>query len=114
VEITISDGTCSYNGPMTLQAGELSVVAEINDHNQERYAVSFFTLDADRDMLDLMASTSRAGSPPWSKTVFLKELGPDEVFSRSFTVKEGLLYLVCWSGPPDLAIGNAGPFTVVP
>jgi hypothetical protein len=24
------------------------------------------------------------------------------------------VYLVCWSKPPDLTIGNAGPFTVVP
>jgi hypothetical protein len=99
---------------MTLQAGELDVMAEVKDQDREKYAVSFFTLAEGKDMLDLMASTTRSGPPSWAEIVFLKELDPNETFARSFTAKEGLLYLVCWSKPPDLAIGNAGPFTVVP
>lgn len=115
VNVTIADGTCTTDGPMTLQAGELIVNVNVQDQTAENYAVSFFTLDADKDMFDLMASTHNDGPPAWASTVFLKELKANESQTyKNFLVKEGLLYLVCWSGPPDIPIGNAGPFEVEP
>ena len=39
------------------------------------------------------------------------EPGESQTF-ESFFVDEGLLYMVCWGSPPDIAIGNAGPFVV--
>jgi len=61
-----------------------------------------------------LASTYNAGSPSWSNLLFLKELSPDanETY-QNFTVDEGLLYMVCWGGSPDIAIDNAGSFVVV-
>jgi ketosteroid isomerase-like protein/predicted small lipoprotein YifL len=115
VAITIANSTCAYDGPMTLQAGELPVNVDVQDQNWEKYAVSFFTLDEGKDMLDLMASTYRDGPPSWSNMVFLKELNPNESQTfNNFNVKEGLLYMVCWAGSPDIPIGNAGPFVVKP
>ncbi len=115
ITITIANGTCAYDGPMTLQAGELIVNADVQDQNWEKYAVTFFTLDEGKDLIELMATTFNAEPPSWSNFVFLKELGPGE--SQTYTylqVEEGLLYMVCWAGPPDIAIGNAGPFMVKP
>ena len=114
VTFTIADGSCAYDGSMTLQAGELTVNVDVQDEHWEKYAVTLFTLDEDKDMLDLMASTYNAGPPSWSNLLFLKELAPDanETY-QDFTVDEGLLYMVCWGGSPDIAIGNAGPFVVV-
>lgn len=115
VTFTIADGSCAYDGPMTLQAGELTVDVAVQDEIWEKYAVSLFTLDEGKDMLDLMASTYRDGPPSWSSMVFLKELAPgaSETY-QGVTVDEGLLYMVCWGGSPDIAIGNAGPFVVLP
>ncbi len=113
VAVTITNGTCAYSGPMTFQEGELIVNVDVQDQSFEKYAVTFFTLDEGKDLVDLMASTYNAGPPSWSDLVFMKELGPGESETyKSFLVKEGLLYLVCWGGPPDIAIGNAGPFLV--
>ncbi len=64
VTVTFENGTCSVNGPMTLQAGELNVTAEVRDQDRGKYAVTLFTLDEGKDMLDLMASTTRPGPPP--------------------------------------------------
>ncbi len=115
MSVTIADDTCVYEGPMTLKAGELTVHANVEDQDQEKYAVSLFTLDVGKDILDLMVSTIEAGPPEWADTLFLKELDPGESETyENFQVDEGMLYLVCWSGPPDMAIGNAGPLTVVP
>jgi ketosteroid isomerase-like protein len=114
VTVTISDGTCAYNGPMTLQAGDVKVIAEIQDQDKKEFGVTFFTLDPDKDIMDLMASTTRPGPPPWSKMIFFKVLGPNENQTYTFSVTEGKIYLVCWSKPPDLAIGAAGPIEVVP
>ncbi len=115
ITLTIANGTCAYDGPRMLQAGELTVNANVEDQAWEKYAVSFFTLDEGKDLIDLMASTTNPGPPPWSNMVFLKELAPgaSETFD-SFYVDEGSLYMVCWAGSPDTAVGNAGPFTVVP
>ncbi len=113
VNITITNGTCAYDGPMTFQEGELVVNVDVQDEIFNKYALSFFTLDEDKDMLDLMASTYNPSPPDWSEMVFLKELGPgDSQTYKSFYVKEGQLHMVCWAGSPDIAIGNAGPFVV--
>lgn len=113
VTVTITNHTCAYDGPLTLQAGELIVNVDVQDDRFEKYALTFFTLDEGKDQLDLMASTDNAGPPSWSDMVFYKELKPGESQTyKSSSVKEGLLYMVCWGGPPDIAIGNAGPFVV--
>jgi ketosteroid isomerase-like protein len=115
ITITIANGTCAYDGPLTLQAGALPVHVVVADQDWEKYAVSLFTLDEGKDLIDLMASTYNPGPPSWSEMVFMKELGPNE--SQTYpglSVEEGLLYMVCWAGSPDTAIGNAGPFVVKP
>jgi hypothetical protein len=63
--------------------------------------------------LDLMVATAR-GQPFWADDLLLVTLGPGKSTTYTFTVEQGPVYLVCWSKPPDLTIGNAGPFTVVP
>jgi hypothetical protein len=114
--ITIANGTCAYDGPLTLQAGALTVHVVVEDQDWKRYFVSFFTLDEDKDLVDLMAATHSIDPPPlWSRHLFLKELAPGDSKTYSgFAVKEGLLYMVCWAGSPNIAIGNAGPFVVMP
>lgn len=115
VSIIIADGTCAYDGPMTLQAGPLTVNVDVQDQNWEKYAASFFTLDEGKDLIDLMASTYNAGPPSWSDMVFLNEMGPNESETHTgLQVREGLLYMICWAGSPDIPIGNAGPFVVTP
>jgi hypothetical protein len=114
VNVNIKNQTCTYDGPMTIQEGELVINMVVEDSRFDKYAVTFFTLEEGKDMLDLMASTNNPGPPAWSDTVFLKELDPEESETyKGLYVKEGLLYMVCWGGPPDTAIGNAGPFVVV-
>jgi hypothetical protein len=108
--ITLANGTCAYDGPMTLQAGPLPVHVVVEDQDWEKYFVSFFTLDQGKDQIDLMASTHSPGPPSlWSRHLFLKELEPgDSKTYNGFAVQEGLLYMVCWAGSPNIAIGNAG------
>jgi hypothetical protein len=79
---------------------------------KDLYALTMFNnLDTDKDFLDLMAST--AGAPPsWADMLFIKELEPGRSEIFAYAVVEGPVYLICWSKPPDLPIGNAGPITV--
>jgi ketosteroid isomerase-like protein len=112
LSITISGGTCNYGGPMTLQAGEIKVTWEVKDQDRDLYALTFFGLAPDKDLTDLMAATVSSAPPSWSNMLLYKELGPGKSQTYSFTVKEGPVYLVCWSKPPDLPIGGLGPFVV--
>jgi hypothetical protein len=113
INVTIANNTCAYEGPMTLQAGEMAVTLDIQDERFDKYALTFFTLEEGKDLIDLMASTHNPGPPSWARVIFLKEFYPGE--NQTFKIlnlKDGLLYMVCWAKPPDLPIGNAGPFIV--
>lgn len=112
IAVTITGGTCAYNGPLTLQAGDLTVTATVEDQDKSKYAVTFFALDPDRDFIDLMASTLNPGPPSWSSAISMEELGPGETLTYEFPVEEGPIYMICWSQPPDIPIGQAGPFSV--
>jgi hypothetical protein len=114
ITVTLANNTCSVDGSMNLKAGELTVNVDVQDKDWDKYAVTLFTLDDGKDMLDLMASTP-GGPPEWTDMVFNKEFvtGDSETF-KGTTVEEGPLYLICWAGTPDTPIGNAGPFYAMP
>ena len=111
--VTIEGGTCRTDSPLSLQAGEVQVIMEVKDRDRETYAVSLWNLDEPKDWLDLMAATDEP-QPGWAHELLWKDAGQNSVSASTVTVEEGPVYLVCWSTPPDVAIGNAGPFTVVP
>jgi hypothetical protein len=114
MKVTISEGTCTYDGPMTLQAGKIQVTMDVKDQDKTLYALTFFNLDPDKDFMDLIAATVRPSPPSWSDLLSIQELAPGKSQTYSFTVEEGPVYLVCWSQPPDLPIGAVGPFAVSP
>jgi hypothetical protein len=110
---TIAGGTCSTDDPIALQAGEVTVTFNVEDQDNDMYALTMFNLDEDKDMLDLMVST--AGEPPsWADFLLYEELGPGQRETYTFTLEKGPVYLICWSKPPDLPIGNTMPIAVVP
>lgn len=114
ITVTFDSGICTYSGPMLLQAGELTINVSVPDQDWNKYAVSFFTLDEGKDLVDLMAATYNDGPPPWADMVFLAEFDPGANQTYTDSMEEGTLYMVCWAKTPDTAIGNAGPFVVKP
>lgn len=111
--VTTAGGTCTTDAPLALKAGDVKVTWKVQDQDQTQYGLTLFTLHPDKDLLDLMVAT--VGEPPsWGDMLYETELGPGE--SETFTIKleEGPLYLICWSKPPALPIGNYGPIPVVP
>lgn len=112
IAISFDSGTCSYSGPLVLKAGEINVNITAADTPQKEYGLSFLSLDPDKTMLDLMAATPLPEPPSWSKMLSLWEFASGDSKTVTFSAQTGPLYLVCWSKPPDLAIGNVGPFEV--
>jgi hypothetical protein len=109
--VTIVNGTCKIDNPAPLQAGEIKVTLNITDLKKDLYALTMFNLNSDKDLLDLMAST--VGMPPsWADMLLFQELESEKSATYTFTVEKGPVYLICWSKPPDLPIGNAGPIEV--
>jgi hypothetical protein len=109
--VTIVGGTCTIDNPGPLQAGEIKVTLNIKDQNKDLYALTMFNLDVDKDILDLMAST--VGMPPsWADILLIAEQEPDTSKIYNINVEKGPVYMICWSKPPDLPIGNAGPIEV--
>lgn len=109
--VTIAGGTCTIDNPAPLQAGEIKVTLNIKDQNKDLYALTMFNLDTDKDILDLMAST--IGMPPtWADILLMEEQKPGTNNTYAITIEKGPVYMICWSKPPDLPIGNAGPIEV--
>lgn len=61
ITVTIAGGTCTTDGPAALQAGEVRVSVHVKEQDNSLYALTLFTLDPGKDILDLMVST--VGSP---------------------------------------------------
>ncbi len=111
--VTIAGGACTTESPLALKAGDVKVKFNVQDQDKSKYALTLFTLDADKDLLDLMVATY--GQPPsWGDMLLYEELDPGESKTYPLELKNGPLYLICWSKPPDLPIGNSGPIPVVP
>jgi ketosteroid isomerase-like protein len=111
--VTTADGTCTTDSPGALKAGDVKVNWNVQDQDKSKYALTLFTLDSDKDILDLMVATY--GLPPaWGDMVLPAELGPGESDTYTFKLEKGPLYVICWSQPPDLPIGNSGPIPVIP
>ena len=111
--ITIAGGTCTYDGPPAVRPGEVAVTLDVKDRDKEAYALYYFTLDSGKGLDDLMAATVSPYPPGWAHVVSGNESGlPGKQTSYSIKVSTGPLYLICWSKPPDLAIGGLGPFEV--
>jgi hypothetical protein len=110
--VTFADGTCTYDDSLALQAGQITVTMDVQDRDKEKYAFTAFNLAPDKDFADLMASTIQAGPPSWADLLSLHEALPGENSQFNITIEKGPVYLVCWSKPPDLAIGSIGPFAV--
>lgn len=113
MSVTIEAGTCTTDNTVALRAGEVSVTLDVKDQDNSLYALTIFSLDAEKDLLDLMAATVGL-QPTWSDMLLYKELGPGSREVYTFTIKQGPVYLICWSRPPELPIGNVGPLSVVP
>jgi len=113
IAVTIANGTCSYAGPLALQAGSVAVTLDVQDLDKEKYALTFFNLEPGRDSTDLMASTIADSPPSWAHLLALpNDKQPGETTEFNVAIKQGPVYGVCWSSPPDLAIGSIGPFSV--
>lgn len=111
--VIFNAGTCTTTTPLVLKAGEVKVNVDMQDQSNALYALTMFNLDEGKDILDLMVSTF--GYPPgWADILVMEEISPGTSAAYTFTLEKGPVYLVCWSKPPDLPIGNAGPIPVVP
>jgi ketosteroid isomerase-like protein len=111
--VTIAGDSCKTDNPVALKPGEVKVTVDVQDKGKSAYALTIFNLDEGKDLLDLMVTT--AGSPPsWGDMILFEELDPGETQTYTFKLENGPVYLICWSKPPDMPIGNAGPIPVVP
>ncbi len=112
--VTFEGGTCRYDGPKALQAGKIAVTMDVHDREKAKYGLTFFNLRPGKSLDDLIASTILESPPSWAEMItFPYEALPGERNEFSIKIDRGPVYLVCWSRPPDLAIGSIGPFEVV-
>lgn len=113
IKVTIAGGTCTYEGPLALQAGPVAVTLDVQDQDRDSYLLLFVTLDPGKEFTDLMAATI-GDQPSWAHIVALpNEKKPGESTHFNVRMREGPVYGICMSEPPELAIGAIGPFTIV-
>jgi hypothetical protein len=85
----------------------------VKDQDRDAYGVVIVTLDPGKTMNDLKAMPPGASEPSWAQIV--GESGQRVPGSRSTfiaTVVKGPIYLVCFTGHPNMIIGVLGPIDV--
>jgi hypothetical protein len=113
--VTFKNNQCSDNGAMAVTAGEISFIM-VNKNQDLDAAMIVLTLDEGKTIEDLKALPPNTGEDPrWSHRVGEAErhVRPGERYTFKATIGTGPIYLVCFSGSPELITGALGPIEVV-
>jgi ketosteroid isomerase-like protein len=113
IKVTFAGGTCTYDGSLALQAGEIAVTIEVQDQDKGSYVLAFYNLAPDKDLADLMAAAIDALPPAWAELLSRRGAPPGKNAQYGVNLVTGPAYLICFSESPDLAIGSIGPFAVI-
>jgi hypothetical protein len=99
---------------MAAAAGDVSFTM-VNKNKDFDAAMIVLTLDEGKTIEDLKALPPNQGEDPlWSHRVGEAErhVHPGENYTFKATIETGPIYLVCFSGSPELITGVLGPFEV--
>jgi hypothetical protein len=115
--LTFDAKGCSYSGPATVSpAFTLTWIIEKSVHSAFIYAI--VTLDQGKSVQDLAAIPAEDPAPSWvHKLGYDLEISPG-IFTKSFDLSansvfhEGPIYIVCFYGDENTAIGADGPIDV--
>jgi inosine-uridine nucleoside N-ribohydrolase len=103
----ISYKTCSYDGAMEVPPGNLSLEFIAEPKMAVDNALAILTLDEGKTYADLQAWYT-CDQPPWSTLVSFHETNnaQAETTSIEFNMREGPIYLICFSGPDPCDLFN--------
>jgi len=112
--ITFRDNQCTYDGAKSVASGEVSFT--MVDKNQDLDAAMIvLSLDEGKTIEDLKAlPPNQGGDPLWSHRVGEadRHVRPGERYTFKATIDTGPIYLICFSGSPELISGVLGPIEV--
>ena len=109
--VTFDGNECTYDGPDTVSAGQITVNWNIKGQARDGYALAIVTLDEGKTFEDLDAWPS-IGAPSWATVVAFKEEFPANLSPFVADVTEGPIYLVCFTAHPRAKTGVLGPVEV--
>lgn len=112
--ITFSENKCTTSGAMAVTTGDVSFTM-VNKNPDFNAAMAVFTVDAGKTIEDWKALPPNQGEDPqWSHRVGAadRHVRPGETYTFKATVETGPIFLVCFSGSPELITGVLGPFDV--
>ena len=111
---TFSENQCTHNGAKSVLAGEVSFIM-VNKNQDFDAAMIVLTLDEGKTIEDLNALPPNQGEDPlWSHRVGEadRHVHPGERYTFKATIETGPIYLICFSGSPELISGVLGPIEV--
>jgi len=111
ITVTFDGNECTYDGPDTVSAGEITVNWNIKDQDHEKFGLAIVTLDEGKTLenLDVWPSVDK---PPWATLVAFAETRPGSLSPMVADVTEGPIFLVCFTAYPERKIGVLGPVEV--
>jgi hypothetical protein len=112
ITVTTEGGKCTLEGGSKVSAGEVTVNWSIKEKTSLIYGLWFLTLNKDKgyeDLVNYVNSDKWATDfPPswsqWQGDIFPAK--PDSQNEKTFTFKDGPLYLVCLSGESSVVTND--------
>ena len=112
---TFRNNICTYDGAKSVAAGEVSFIM-VNKYRDLNVAMIVLTLDKGKTVDDLKALPTNTGEDPqWTHRVGAPErhVYPGESYTFKATIETGPIYMLCFSGSPELITGVLGPIEVI-
>lgn len=110
--VTFDGNECTYDGPDTVSAGQITVNWNIKGQARDGYALAIVTLDEGKTFEDLDAWPS-IDAPLWANVVVARESFSGSLSPFVADVTEGPIFLVCFTAYPKAKVGVLGPVEVV-
>jgi hypothetical protein len=112
---TFKNNKCTYDGAKSVAAGEVSFIM-VDKNRDLNAAMIVLTLDEGKTVEDLKALPTNTGEDPqWTHRVGAAErhVYPGESYTFKATIETGPIYMICFSGSPELISGVLGPIEVI-
>lgn len=111
INIVFNGDKCTYKGPGSVQAGQITMNWEAKGIPRDSYGIALVSLEDGKTFKDLddWASTDK---PTWAKLLDYRE-ATHESFRFYTYLWDGTVYIVCFTAEPGAKVGVLGPINVL-
>jgi hypothetical protein len=110
ITVTMIGGTCKLEGAQQVYPDTFSIALVGGDQSVAVYSLALVSLAEGKTLADLQGPGT--AQPPWVRLLTDFSTAPGQRTVQSVKVDANPVFLVCFTSPPDKAVGALGPIEI--